>query len=167
MKRCALSVVLWLFASSAFGQQESPVEGVWQVAAWAFPSTSPAENGRTVTSPQPGLVIFTKGFFSQLVVRGEQARVAVAPPQIPQNLTDAEKIALYEHWRPVTANGGTYEVKGSTLILHAMVAKNLAVSAQETPVELTFKLDGPNTLWLIPSPQAAAREPHTKYIRLE
>jgi hypothetical protein len=167
MKRWALSVALCLCASTAFGQQDSPVEGVWQVAEWLFPSTNPSEKGRTVTSPEPGLVIFTGGFFSQLVVRGEQPRAAVAPLKDRQNPTDAEKIALYEHWRPLTANGGTYEVKGSTLILRPMVAKNLAVSAQETPVQVTFKFDGPNTLWLIPTPQSAAREPQTKYIRLE
>jgi hypothetical protein len=165
MKRYALSIAFCvLSASAAFAQTKSPVEGVWKVTEWVLPGRNAAEKGTSITNPEAGLVIFTKGYYSQLVVR--QPRTAVPEPKDPQNLTDAEKIARYEHWRPFTANSGTYEVKGSTLIIRGMVAKNVAVIANGTSVELTFKLDGPNTLWLIPPP-SAAREPQTKLTRLE
>jgi hypothetical protein len=160
------SVLFVLFAScSAFAQTKSPVEGVWKITEWVLPGRDPADEGATITNPETGVVIFTRGHYSQLVVRGEQPRAAVAPAKDPQNLTDAEKFARYEHWRPVTANSGTYEVKGSTLVIRVLVAKNVDVSARGA--ELTFRFDGPNTLWLIPPAQSAAREPLTKLTRLE
>jgi hypothetical protein len=77
----------------------------------------PAEKGAAVTisNPQPSLAIFTRGYYSAVVVTGTQPRAAVAPPKDPQNLTDAEKIARYEQWGPFIAIAGTYEIKGSTL----------------------------------------------------
>jgi hypothetical protein len=41
------------------------------------------------------------------------------------------------------------------------VAKSVEVMARETPIELTFKLDGPDTLWLI------EKKLQTKLTRLE
>lgn len=168
MKRNALSVVFFvLFANTTFAQTKSPVEGVWKIAEWALPGRNSTEDGATITNPETGIVIFTRGYYSQLVVRGAEPRAAVARAKDPQTLTDAEKLARYEHWRPVTANSGTYEVEGSMLFVRVMVAKNVDVITDAAPIELTFKFDGPDTLWLIPPPQSAAREPLTKLTRLE
>ena len=46
-----------------------------------------------------------------------------APPKEAGKLTDAEKIARFEH-QPFLANAGKYELKGSTLTMNAMVAKS-------------------------------------------
>jgi hypothetical protein len=168
MKRYALSLVFCvLSASAAFAQTKTSVEGVWRVAEVVSPGGNPAEKGTTISNPQPGLVIFTRGYYSGVVVTGTQPRAAVTPPKDPPNLTDAEKLARYEHWRPVFAASGTYEIKGSTLILRANVAKNVEGMTRERPNTWEFKLEGANTLWMIPTADQAATEPRVKLTRLE
>jgi hypothetical protein len=168
MKRYALSIAFCVMsASAAFAQTKSPVEGVWKIVELVMPGRNPSEKGVTVTDPQPGLMIFTKGYYSQVIVMSEQPRAAVEIPKDAQNLTEAEKIARYEQWRPFGAASGAYEVKGTTLIRRAMVAKNVAVMTRGTPTIWEFKLEGPNTLWLIPTGDLAATEPRIKLTRLE
>lgn len=152
---------------AAQGQTKSPVEGVWRVAEVVVPDGGAGEKGTTITSPQPGLVIFTRGHYSQVVVREREPRAAVAPAKDPQKLTDAEKLARYEQWRPFTANAGTYEVKEATLLIRPMVAKNVDVMTREKPLEWTFKMEGTNTLWLIPPADRAATDGRIKLTRLE
>jgi hypothetical protein len=113
------------------------------------------------------LVIFTKGYYSLLAVRGEQPRAAFAPAKDPGNLTDAEKIARYEQWNPFTANSGTYEVKGSMLLLHPIVAKSVEVMTSGTPITWELKVEPPNSLWLIPPSDRATTDPRVKLTRLE
>ena len=98
---------------------------------------------------------------------GAQPRAAVEPPKDPQNLTDAEKIALYEQWRQFVANSGTYEIKGATITRRPIVAKNVAVMTSGTPNIQEFKLEGANTLWLIPTGDQAATQPRIKLTRVE
>jgi hypothetical protein len=166
---CVLSV------SAAFAQTKTPVEGVWKMAEVVIPAggrfndwtseSGRAEKDTTITNPQPGLLIFTRGYYSVLHVRGQQPRPALAPPKDRQHLTDAEKVAMYEQWRLVVANAGTYEVKGSTLFLRPMVSKGVDVMTREKPVEVTFKLEGPNTLWMISA--TSATEARHKLIKVE
>ena len=148
-------------------QTKTQVEGVWKVAEVLVPSKNPAEKGTTITNPQPGLIIFTKGYYSLLAVRGSEPRTAFAPAKDPANLTDAEKIARYEQWSPFTANTGTYEVKGSMLQLHPIVAKNVEVMASGTPITWELKVEAPNILWLIPPSDRATTDPRVKLTRLE
>ena len=152
---------------AARSQTKSPVEGVWRIAEVVLPGATPAEKGTTITNPQPGLIIFTRGHYSQLAVRGQQPRAAAAPAKDPENLTDAEKVARFEEWRPFTANAGTYEVKGSTIIRRATVAKSVEVMTGATPVTSEFKLEGANTLWLTPTGERAATDPRVKLTRVE
>jgi len=143
MKRYALLIVFCvLSASGGFAQTKSPVEGAWRIAEWV-------ERGETITNPQPGLIIFTRGYYSVAIVM--KPRAALGPTKDPQNLTDAEKIDRFEQWRPFTAISGTYEVKGSMLVMRPIVAKNVWDMTRQTPQEPTFKLEGPTTLWLIPT----------------
>jgi len=168
MKRYAVSIVFCvLLASSAFAQTKSQVEGVWKIVEAVLPGTNPADNSatRTISNPQPGLVIFTRGYYSQISVTAEQPRTAVEPAKDPQNLTDAEKMARYEQWRQFAANAGTYEIKGTTLVLHALVAKNVQVMTTQTPLEVTFKLEG-NTL-LLAFPPGLGLPSKLKLTRLE
>lgn len=153
--------------AAAQSQSKSPVEGVWKVAEVVVPAATAAEKATTITNPQPSLIIFTRRHYSNLTLRGQQPRSAVAPAKDPQNLTDAEKIARFEEWRTLVANAGTYEIKGSTLIRRPTVAKSVQVMTSDAPTEVTFKLEGPNTLWLIPTGDRAATEPRTKLTRLE
>lgn len=151
--------------SAVQGQTKTQFEGVWRLTEVLVPPKNPAEKGTTITTPQPGLIILTKGYYSLLVVREE--RPAFAPAKDSANLTDAEKIARYEQWRSFSANSGTYEVKGSMLMLHPIVAKNVEVMTSTTPITWELKLESPNSLWLIPSSDRAMTDPRLKLTRLE
>jgi hypothetical protein len=153
--------------SAPQSQAKTQVEGVWKITEVLVPPKNPAEKATTVTDPQPGLIIFTKGYYSFLAVRGRQPRAAFAPAKDPENLTDAEKIARYEQWGPFTANTGTYEVKGSMLQLHPIVAKNVEVMTSGTPITWELKMEPPNTLRLIPPSDRSATDPRLKFTRLE
>jgi hypothetical protein len=118
------------------------------------------------SNPQPGLLIFTKGHYSVVIVIAEKPRATVAPAKDPQNLTDAEKIARYEQWRPFAASSGTYEINGSSLSIRPIVAKSANQMTRTTPISWELKLEGPNTLWLIPKDQSPT-EPRVKLTRLE
>ena len=150
MKRYALTLVLSvLCTSAAFAQTKSPVEGVWKIAEVVPASSNPAEKPTPITNPQPGLLIFTKGYYSVVVVTGSNPRAAVEAKD-RQNLTDAEKLAFYEQWRAFGANSGTYEIKGSTITRRPSVAKNVSVMSGQEGIVAEFKMEGPNTLWLSP-----------------
>ena len=166
MKRYALSIIFFLLtASAAFAQTKTPVEGVWKIAERIVPGTHPLAKGVTITNTNPpSLIIFTRGYYSQVYLGSAESR-AVERAKDPQNLTDAEKIARYEAWRPLFANAGTYEIKGSALILHPIVAKNPNQMSGRWP-GVEFKLEGPNTLWLIPTAESAM-EPRIKLTRVE
>lgn len=166
MKRYALTLVLSvLSASASFAQTKSPVEGVWKVAEVIPASSNAAEKPKPITNPQPGLLIFTKGYYSVVVVIGESPRAEVEPKD-RQNLTDAEKIALYDQWRAFAANSGTYEIKGSTITRRPSVAKNVGVMSRQEPLVAEFKMEGPNTLWLSP-PAERPNDPRVKWTRVE
>lgn len=166
---CAVS--MFLVSLVAIGnpavqdQKKTQLEGVWKVAEVVPPASNPNEKPTSITSPQPGLLIFTKGHYSSIAVTGNQPRTAAAPAKDPQNLTDAEKIARYDQWRPFMANAGTYEVKGSTLTMHPTVAKNPDVMG--TAITWELKPDGANAFWLIPPADRAATSPRIKFTRLE
>ena len=168
MKRYALSIAFCVLSvNAAFAQTKSPVEGVWKIAEVTAPSST-AEKAPTIDSnPQPSLIIFTKGYYSQVAVTGSKPRAAVEPAKDPQNPTDAEKLARYEQWRSFTANSGTYEIKGSTLSMRAIVAKNVQVMTGQTPLDWTFKLEGSNTLWLTAPAGATGLPSKLKLTRLE
>lgn len=149
------------------GQKKTQLEGTWKVAEVVTPPSNANEKGTSITSPQPGLLIFTKGYYSGIAITANQPRTAFAPAKDPLNLTDAEKIARYEHWLPFIANAGTYEVKGSTLTLRAMVAKNVEVMTTAAPQTWELKLEGADAFWLIPPTDRATTSPRVKFTRLE
>ena len=176
MEKCVLAIALCLIAASpAFAQTKMPLEGVWKITEVRWPRPQPeGRQGIVTNSQQPSLMIFTRGYYSFVEERGggrgsgkPQPRTAAAAAKDPQQLTDAEKIARFEEWRPFSASTGTYQINGSTLIKRAMVAKNVRVMTRGTPTIWEFKLEGPNTLWLIPTGDLATTEPDMKLTRLE
>ena len=153
--------------SAVQSQPKTQVEGVWKITEVVMPSTNPAEKGTSITTPQPGLIIFTKGYYSLIAVRAREPRAAFSPAKNPDNLTDAEKIARYEQWRPFSANAGTYDVKGSTLQLHPIVAKSVEVMTDGKPITFELKAESPTSLWLIPSGDRATTDPKLKFTKVE
>lgn len=91
-------------------------EGVWRVS-------KVVQGGVVNINPQPSLYMFSRGYYSALRVNGNEPRKQAPAPKDPTHLTDAEKIALYDEWAPYAASGGTYEVKGDTMINHNLLAK--------------------------------------------
>lgn len=142
-------------------------ETVWKIVELVMPDGNSGEKSAPNTDPQPGLMIFSNGYYSQVILTGQQPRVVVAPPKDRKNLTDGEKIARYEQWKSLSASAGSYEIKGSTMSKRSMVTKHVTVMPRETPNVWEFKLEGLNTLWLIPSWNLAATEPRIKLTRLE
>ena len=153
--------------SAVQDQKKSQLEGVWKVTEVVPPASNANEKPTPITSPQPGLLIFTKGHYSGMAVTANQPRTAAAPAKDPGNLTDAEKIARYEQWGPFIANAGTYEVKGSTLTMHAMVAKNPDAMTTTATITWEVKAEGANTFWLIPPADRATTSPRVKFTRVE
>jgi hypothetical protein len=164
----ALVITLCLTVPNAGPSQNSskprPLEGVWTVVE----TVRTGADASTNSNPQPSLAIFTKGHYSYLSVTSEGPRPQFAPAKDPNKLTDAEKIARFEQWSPFTANAGTYEVKGTTLIRHPLVAKNEAVMAKNSSFESEFKVQG-NTLWAVTKSPAGepASETRIKLRRVE
>ena len=116
MKRYALSIALCLVsASGAFAQTKPAIEGAWKITEWI-------ESGKTNTNPPPSLIIFTKGYYSVAFLNGPP-RTDSIPNNMGREVPDAEKIGLYEQWKWFVGVSGSYEVKGSTVVMHPIVAK--------------------------------------------
>lgn len=159
--------VFLMLTRAAFTQTKNPFEGAWKIVEYVRPSKSSAGKDTTITDPQPSQIIFTRSYFSRMFVMEDRPRPTIAPVKDPRNMTDAEKIARYEQWKPFAANAGTYEIKGSTIIFHVIVSKNVNIMSRGKPQILEFRLEGPNTIWLIPTAEEAAIEPRIKLGRLE
>jgi hypothetical protein len=132
-------------AAESTTQATAPsLEGVWKGTT----SVTTGPNASNNPNRLPNIVTFSKTHYT--VVTQDTAvprpRVPLAPPKDPTNLTDAEKLARYEAWSSVNADGGTYEVQGNTLIQHPFVRKN-PPGETGTYADLTFELgfDGNDT----------------------
>jgi hypothetical protein len=128
------------------------IQGVWKITNLVRTGANAAKNG----NPQPSLYIFTARHYSIISVNGTQARHEVAAFKNPDKPTDAEKLAAYEMWSPFTANSGTYELKGTTLTRHPLVAKNVEVMTSNPPAVGEVKIQG-NTM--VVTSKSAAGQP--------
>ena len=140
----ALAVALFTVPSLAHAQQRAPLEGAWKVTERVVTGGA---NPNTNSTPQPGLYIFTKQHYSIVAIGGTTTRPETPTAKDPANPTDAEKIALYTHWVPLTANSGTYTYDGKTLTTRPLVAKGQSVITGPVAVR-EAKVEG-NTLWLV------------------
>ena len=140
MKSAVYALSFMVAVSAAeLAAQSGRLQGVWQVDHVV--TTGP--NATTVTSPQPGILIFTNRYYSRAEVTSANARPAL--PDIAAATADE----LRATWGPFTSNAGTYEVSGGTLITRQIVAKNPAVMAQGAFTALSYRIQG-DTLWLTP-----------------
>ena len=132
---CMAALVVLLTVPSASAQGK--LEGVWKGTEITLTAPKP----QTITSLQPGLMIFTKKYYSFVAISGDKPR-----PDLPQkDATDAQKVAV---WTPFMATAGTLEVKGSTVTLKPIVAKDPNGMAPGNFMTADFKVEG-NTLILI------------------
>ena len=90
---------------------QAPLAGAWLITETTV--TTP-EGTWTNENPQPGVYIFTERHFSNMLVPNE------ARPLFDSETTDAEKLAAYTNF---IADCGAYEVNGSVIVTHNIVAK--------------------------------------------
>ena len=79
LRSLVLAVVVSLAASvQLYAQAKSPVEGVWKVAeVQVIGGANPGTNA----SPQPGLYIFTRGYYSVATINGNTPRTTIPQGQ--------------------------------------------------------------------------------------
>ena len=144
------------------------IEGVWKVSEIVVTGAGAS----TISSPQPGLFIFTRSHYSIMYVPGGKPRTL----KKAEAATTDEKVAAFDSF---LANAGAYELAGSTLTIRPIVARdpNYMVGGFN---KYQFRIDG-NTLTLtnkstdlnmrfgeqvVPS-KAPASETRIKLARLE
>jgi hypothetical protein len=160
-----VSLLVPALASAQTNAQESPLIGVWSITS----VVTTGADAVNIAKAQPSMVIFTRGgHYSYVAVQSPAPRPAFAPAKNPDKLTDAEKIARFEQWSPFAANGGTYQVSGTTLTRRPTVAKNVTVMTTDPPNVSQFKVDG-KTLTLVNKSAAGqpASETRTTLTRVE
>lgn len=131
----ALFVAICGNPTPAATQPAASIEGVWRTNRVVVTGTDPQE----VTNPQPGIYIFARGYFSEATDNASNVPRAAATVADPTHLTDAEKLAKFEEWRPFAAVAGTYEVKGKTLVRHPLVAKNVGRTTADQTDEIELR----------------------------
>jgi Lipocalin-like domain len=122
-----------LLAATANAQlKPTSLTGTWRVTE--AKTTGP--NARTLSSPQPGLLIFTGNHYSRMVITSDQPRTALKDQS---KATAAELLAT---WGPFNAASGAYEISGDNLTVRPVVAKNPQVMAPGAVLVYSFKLEG-------------------------
>ena len=113
----AVITLAGLFAVAANVYGQSGTTGSALVGAWKVTEIADA-NAAPITSPQPGLYIFTRQHYSFARINGARPL-----PDYPSNdkATDADKVAVFN---ALYLNTGTYMVAGNRLTTRAMVAKS-------------------------------------------
>ncbi len=161
--RAVLLTLCVLFPGVAFSQAASPIDGVWKIAE----VVTTGANAATNATPMASLIMFARGHYSWININGTTARTQSPAAKDPAKLTEAEKLARFEEWQSLTAQSGTFEVKGTTLMRRATVAKNVGAMTAKNPNIQEFKLEG-NTLWLTSRSAAGqpASETRTKLTRV-
>ncbi|KPK70799.1 hypothetical protein AMJ87_08265 [candidate division WOR_3 bacterium SM23_60] len=94
-------------------RESQGVVGVWQVREIALQDGS----GPIADKSFPNIIIFTRRHYSMMWVFGAKTQRSFAERWNP---TNAEKI---ERFDALVVNSGTYEINGSTLTAHPIVAR--------------------------------------------
>lgn len=150
MIACLATLVLVLVVQSAVAQT-GKLQGVWKIVEVTVSGPNPIK----FTNPQPNLSIITKKYCSTMSIQGDKPR-----PDLPQkNATDAQKVAT---WTPFDAGAGPCEVKGSTLTVHPIIAKDPFPPG--TFVTYEFKFEGKD---LFITPKATQAGPIPTPVKLK
>jgi hypothetical protein len=157
------AAVLLAAPQAAMAADKAPsIEGVWKTTN----VTATGANPMTNPSPQASLYIFSHGHYVYVADTGRDPRTGAAVKD-PANPTDAEKLAKYQEWSGVIAQGGTYEVKGTTLIRQATVAKNVSAIGPGGKTESEIKRTGDTLVMTTKAPAGQpAREQHVTLTRV-
>lgn len=133
----ALSLVLLTTNGPARLAAQSSLQGVWRMTEVALS----APEARTISNPQPNLLIVTARHYSRTELHTD------APRPLLENNSTASAEQLRAVWGPFIAEAGTYEISGATLTLHPEVAKNPAAMGAGAYTSNTFRVVA-DTLWV-------------------
>jgi hypothetical protein len=111
--RLLIIMVLCGAVLSAQGAAKQSIEGVWKVSEIVVTGAGAS----AISSPQPGLFIFTRGHYSIMYVPGNKTRAL----KRAEAATTDEKVAAFDSF---LANSGTYELAASTLTIRPIVARD-------------------------------------------
>jgi len=138
--RATIMTVITLACSAAiFAQQGSPIRGVWQLI-----EVTPV--GAAIGQPaQPGQYMFTESHYSFTRVTSSQPRKPVADRASFARLTADE----FRDLTQFVGEAGTYEVKGSELVIHRTVAFIPGNMVPGNAASFSFEVRG-DTLALTP-----------------
>ena len=152
----------------AQGAAKQSIEGVWRVSEIVVTGAGAS----TISSPQPGLFIFTRSHYSIMYIPGSKPRAL----KKAEAATTVEKIAAFDSF---LANAGAYELAGSTLTIRPIVARDpnymvggfnkYEVRIDGKTLTLTNKSTDLNMRFgeqVVPS-KAPASETRIKLVRLE
>ena len=136
-----------IYAQTAAAQ--NALMGAWRVMEIAEPNKPP------ITSPQPGLLIFAKQYYSFARING-----AKPLPDYPSNdkATDAQKVAVFD---ALYLNAGTYTATATALATKSIVAKS-AFAMAGPGNQFDYSTSG-DTLVLTQKPQGIV----IKFVRVE
>lgn len=127
-------VVVSFLGTSPLHAQNSP-EGAWTVVeAWGQNPTD--GEWRVGDTLQPSLFLFTDGHYSIAWVGQDHPRPLMPEGATRSTLTPEQADSV---WIPYTSNSGTFEVEGSTLVTHPMVA--LIPNFMEKGTTRSYELD--------------------------
>lgn len=146
------AVLLAVAAGFSVAQiQPTALAGAWRIEE----DITTGSVARTIKDPQPGLYLFTGKHYSMLYIDSGNPR-----PETKPGSSDSELVAS---WRPVQAQSGTYEISGTTLTVHPVVAKETGAMTPGSYFKYSFKLEG-STLELtqIGSSRGPAAHPWTR-----
>ena len=135
----AVGILIAIPQSAGVAQRRSggsAILGVWRVSEITY--TGPS--ARTVKNPQPGILIFTRGYYSANVVTADTPRPELPPPD---KRTDKD---IAQAFGPFSANACTYETKGDEPINRIIVAKNPSVMSPGSFGTHQFRFDGNDSL---------------------
>jgi hypothetical protein len=138
MQVLRLLAVLCIFSVFAGAQARSKnsIDGVWQVSEILITG----DGAKTISNPQPGLLIFAGKHYSYMYIPGDKER----SPFVGDVVTQQEKVDAFDSF---FANAGTYERSGTTLTMTPFVSKNPGFEGGGY-VRYQIKIDA-NNLWLM------------------
>src|SRR3954469_22029507 len=149
MIRTIAATLLVFLACAGSAHAQTALVGAWRVTQIAEPNKPP------VTSPQPGLLIFAKQYYSFARINGSKPL-----PDYPSNdkATDADKIAVFD---ALYLNAGTYTATANTLATKSTVAKS-AFAMAGPGNQFEYSING-NALELIQKPAGTI----IRFVRVE
>ena len=135
-------IIVLIISGTCFGQgKTATIEGAWKIVEYSFNST---DTSWTNTSPQPGLFIFGREYYSMMYISGNQSRPLMDKYETRYTLTDEQIRSCFMRF---VGNSGKYKLVGSKLTTSAMVALIPNFMAGDDGWELDYKFKGNTMQW--------------------